>query len=144
MLRNICVRLLFCHITPFSIQLSRYIAAQGWREILLILNHCSFVYRCCRFSSASTFRPLSLRRRHAVKGAMACAPRAAVVCMDFLSCVYALSYLPFSPKRLLVSARSPDFGILSQSQLMAVLPHTGVALSDGHSVFKVRLIDELP
>ena len=51
---NICVRLLFCHISPFSIQLSRYIAAQGRREILLILNHRSFVYRCCRFSSAST------------------------------------------------------------------------------------------
>ena len=39
---------------PFSIQLSRYIAAQGRSEILLILNHRSFVYRCCRFSSAST------------------------------------------------------------------------------------------
>ena len=38
----------------FLIQLSRYNAAQGRREILLILNHLSFVCRCCRFTSAST------------------------------------------------------------------------------------------
>ena len=44
----------FLPYIAFLIQLSRYNAAQGRREILLILNHLSFVYRCCRFTSAST------------------------------------------------------------------------------------------
>ncbi len=61
--------------------------------------------------------------------------------------------LPFSPKRFPAPflrrvpalARSPQLrDILSEVRLLAVLPLPGYSFSDGHSVFKVQLIDELP
>ena len=61
--------------------------------------------------------------------------------------------LPFSPKRLPAPflrrvpalARSPYFGTFCpEVRLLAVLPQPGYSFSDGHSVFKVLSIDELP
>ena len=44
----------FLTYIAFLIQLSKYNAAQGRRESLLMLNHLSFVCCRCRFTSAST------------------------------------------------------------------------------------------
>ena len=60
--------------------------------------------------------------------------------------------LPFSPKRLPAPflrrvpalARSPDFGTFCPEVARCGASPAGVSLSDGHSVFKVQLIDELP
>ena len=38
----------------------------------------------------------------------------------------------------------PPLDTLSRSRLLAVLPQPGYSFSDGHSVFKVLSIDELP
>jgi hypothetical protein len=56
-----------------------------------------------------------------------------------------ISLLPFSPKRISGVGTLPALrDKLSRSWLFAVLPQPGYSFSDGHSVFKVRLIDELP
>ena len=61
--------------------------------------------------------------------------------------------LPFSPKRFPAPflrrvpalARSPYFGTFCpEVRLLAVLPQPGYSFSDGHSVFKMLSIDELP
>ena len=60
--------------------------------------------------------------------------------------------LPFSPKRLPAPflrrvpalARSPDFGTFCPEVARCGASPAGGSLSDGHSVFKVQLIDELP
>lgn len=53
MLGDICVRVLFCHISPFSI-----FSFQGTMPLcglkFRLYSHLSFAYRCCRLSSAST------------------------------------------------------------------------------------------
>jgi hypothetical protein len=41
-------------------------------------------------------------------------------------------------------ARSPDFGTFCPEVARCGASPAGVSLSDGHSVFKVQLIDELP
>jgi len=41
-------------------------------------------------------------------------------------------------------ATSGHFGAVAEVRLLAVLPQPGYSFSDGHSVFKVLSIDELP
>ena len=89
-------------------------------------------------------RLFPLRRRHAVEGAVRLAFYGRQSSVWIFFHVSSVSLLPFSPKRLPALARSPDFGTFCpEVRLLAVLPLPGYSFSDGHSVFKVRLIDEL-
>ena len=47
-------------------------------------------------------------------------------------------------RRVPALARSPDFGTFCPEVARCGASPAGVSLSDGHSVFKVQLIDELP
>ena len=104
-----------------------------------------------------------LRRGHAVKGTVRPAFQRRQVFTGVISHAFPPFFaLPFSPKRLPAPflrrvpalARSPllrdnlsrsDLWTLCpEVRLLAVLPWPGYSFSDGHSVFKVPSIDELP
>ena len=100
-------------------------------------------------------RLFPLRRCHAVKGTVRPAFQRRQVFIGVISHAFPPSCfpLPFFPKRLPTPflrripalARSPQLrDILSEVRLLAVLPQPGYSFSDGHSVFKVLSIDELP
>ena len=100
-------------------------------------------------------RLFSLRRCHAVKGTVRPAFQRRQVFIGVISHAFPPFYfpLPFSPKRFPAPflrrvpalARSPYFGTFCpEVRLLAVLPQPGYPFSDGHSVFKVLSIDELP
>ena len=58
------------------------------------------------------------------------------------------AFPPFSvavlPERISGVGTLPDFGTFVPKWLVAVLPLPRYSFSDGHSFFKVQLIDELP
>ena len=100
-------------------------------------------------------RLFSLRRGHAVKGTVRPAFQRRQVFIGVISHAFPpfCFPLPFSPKRFPAPflrrvpalARSPYFGTFCpEVRLLAVLPQPGYSFSDGHSVFKVPFIDELP
>ena len=99
-------------------------------------------------------RLFPLRWGHAVKGTVWPAFQRRQVFIGVISHAFPPFFaLPLSPKRLPAPflrrvpalARSPNFGTFCpEVRLLAVLPQPGYPFSDGHSVFKVQLIDELP
>ena len=92
-------------------------------------------------------RLFSLRRCHAVKGTVRPAFQWRLVFIGVIYHAFPPSCfpLPFSPKGFPALARSPYFGTFCpEVRLLAVLPQPGYTFSDGHSVFKVLSIDELP
>lgn len=63
--------------------------------------------------------------------------------------LFLLSYFPGYRIHLYIPATHFFYGVYQQLHfvpkwLVAVLPLPGYSFSDGHSFFKVRLIDELP
>ena len=84
----------------------------------------------------------------------ACVPAAASLYRGYLSCVPSILLSVAVPpkrfpapflRRVPALAHSPYFGTFCpEVRLLAVLPQPGYPFSDGHSVFKVLSIDELP